>query len=432
MTKRLYHTTQFFDGEGQVLAAGTINTYEAGTSTPKATYTDRTGNTANANPVVLDSEGRAQLWLDTDGRYKFVIKDSGGTTLETIDEVAGVPEALSSSTTVLEGNLDISDFAIVTSANKDLTITPNGTGDLVLDGLNWPQADGTSGQVLTTDGAGQLSWTTTASGSMNDLIDDTTPQLGGDLDTNSFNIQFDSSHGIYDDSSNEQMLFTKTTSAVNYLNITNSATSNPPIIAAAGGDSNIDLSLQPKAGGNLILDTLTWPNTDGTNGQVLTTDGSGTLSFGDQTTGAVLQVVYNSSTSEFTLNNQIPFDNTTPQSSEGDEILTQSITPNSASNLLEIEVSMSFISGSSEEMVAFIVQDSNTNALITATQDSLGGGVGSFCFKYFMTAGTTSSTTFKLRAGTRDTSTAYINRYFGGSRYNSTGHVFLSIKEYSA
>ena len=49
-----------------------------------------------------------------------------------------------------------------------------------------------------------------------DVVDDTSPQLGGNLDTNSFNILFDDAHGITDESSNEQLFFSTTSSAVNY------------------------------------------------------------------------------------------------------------------------------------------------------------------------------------------------------------------------
>jgi hypothetical protein len=57
------------------------------------------------------------------------------------------------------GNVLASGNSVVsTDTNGDLNLTPNGTGDLVLDGLNWPQADGTAGQFLQTNGAGQLSW----------------------------------------------------------------------------------------------------------------------------------------------------------------------------------------------------------------------------------------------------------------------------------
>jgi len=50
---------------------------------------------------------------------------------------------------------------ITTNSDNDITLTPNDTGDVILDGLNWPQADGTSGQVLSTDGAGQLNFAST-------------------------------------------------------------------------------------------------------------------------------------------------------------------------------------------------------------------------------------------------------------------------------
>jgi len=61
-------------------------------------------------------------------------------------------------------NVNINGNAITsTDTNGDLTLTPDGTGDLVLDGLNWPQADGSASQVLSTDGAGQLSFVDAAS-----------------------------------------------------------------------------------------------------------------------------------------------------------------------------------------------------------------------------------------------------------------------------
>ena len=57
------------------------------------------------------------------------------------------------------GEIEIED-----GANNDIKITPNGTGDVVIDGLKYPQADGSANQVLKTDGSGQLSWTDMAGG----------------------------------------------------------------------------------------------------------------------------------------------------------------------------------------------------------------------------------------------------------------------------
>lgn len=79
---------QSFDNSGDPLAGGKIYTYEAGTSTPKVTYTDSGEGTANANPVILDANGRADIWLG-DGSYKFVIYDSSDVLIDTVDNVVG-------------------------------------------------------------------------------------------------------------------------------------------------------------------------------------------------------------------------------------------------------------------------------------------------------------------------------------------------------
>ena len=81
-------------------------------------------------------------------------------------------------------------------------------------------------------------------GSLHHVVEDTAPQLGGDLDANGHNLGFDSSTGITDDSGNEQVVFHKTASAVNQVGITNAATGNAPQVAAEGGDTNIDLKLR--------------------------------------------------------------------------------------------------------------------------------------------------------------------------------------------
>jgi hypothetical protein len=82
-----------------------------------------------------------------------------------------------------------------------------------------------------------------------DVVDDTSPQLGGDLDTNSHNILIDDAHFIGDENGNEQIIFQTTSSAVNQIDVTNSATGNAPSIQATGGDSNINLKVGPKGTG---------------------------------------------------------------------------------------------------------------------------------------------------------------------------------------
>ena len=62
---------------GQPLSGGCIYTYQGGTTTPQATYTDYTGGTSNTNPVILDTTGSAVMWLGANS-YKFVAYSAGG------------------------------------------------------------------------------------------------------------------------------------------------------------------------------------------------------------------------------------------------------------------------------------------------------------------------------------------------------------------
>jgi hypothetical protein len=95
------------DGEGDPLSGGKLYAYEAGTSTLKDTYTDASGDTANTNPVILDSEGYANVWLGS-GAYKLVLKDSTDVTLWTIDDITGESEnAFGSSVITQATNLNI-------------------------------------------------------------------------------------------------------------------------------------------------------------------------------------------------------------------------------------------------------------------------------------------------------------------------------------
>jgi len=140
-----------------------------------------------------------------------------------------------------------------------------------------------------------------------DIVNDTSPQLGGNLDTNSQNIVIDDAHGILDENNNEQIVFQTTASAVNQFDITNASTSNNPIVEATGTDTNIGVDIKVKGSGevvigsgagsaglttkgahDLVLDTNAGTNsgnitiTDGANGAIdLTTNGTGAIKFND-------------------------------------------------------------------------------------------------------------------------------------------------------
>ena len=122
-----------------------------------------------------------------------------------------------------------------TDANGNIALIPNGAGNLVLDGTAWPQTSGTADYFLTTDGAGQSSWVGIIQATGNEIesvLDDTSPQLGGNLDVNG----------------------------------------NTIVSTAAG-----NITITPDTTGSIILDGQAWPQADGSTGSFLKTNGIGQL-----------------------------------------------------------------------------------------------------------------------------------------------------------
>ena len=108
---------------------------------------------------------------------------------------------------------------------------------------------------------------------------------------------------IADANGNESVVFGTTSSAVNEVKITNAATGNDPLIAANGGDTNIDLAISPKGSGELVIGTgsatgaittsgaydLVLDTNSGTNsGSITITDGAnGNINLAPNGTGQV-------------------------------------------------------------------------------------------------------------------------------------------------
>jgi len=88
---------------------------------------------------------------------------------------------------------------------------------------------------------------------LKDVVEDTTPQLGGNLDANGNNILIDDTNFIGDESGNEQIKFSTTASAVNEVQVKNAATGNAPAISATGDDTDLDLNINPKGIGRVTL-----------------------------------------------------------------------------------------------------------------------------------------------------------------------------------
>jgi hypothetical protein len=178
-------------------------------------------------------------------------------------------------------NVNINNNAIVsTNTDGNLSLTPNGTGNLVLDGLNWPQADGDPDYVLKTNGSGQLAWTAQSGGGGTPGGSDTQIQYNNAG-------SFAGASGLVTDGSN----------------LTINAQGD---VRFADSDSSNWVAFQAPA---TVASNVTWtlPDADGTDGQVIKTNGTGTLSWitpsagGGGTSVTVTQITATAAQTDFSV-----------------------------------------------------------------------------------------------------------------------------------
>ena len=180
---------------------------------------------------------------------------------------------------------------------------------------------------------------------------------------------------ILDTSGNELFKLTATGSAVNELTYNNASTGNNPTFTASGGDTNIGVSILPKGSGKITLDNLTLPAADGSADQILTTNGSGQLSFVDNSGGISWQAV---KTSTFTaVAGEGYFLNTTggafemdlPAGTLGDEIAFIDYAGTFDTNALTIDQNgTEKIAGSTDPLTVSTERAANTLVYVDGTQ----------------------------------------------------------------
>lgn len=115
-----------FDADGDPLNGGKLYSYIAGSSTPQATYTDKAAGTANTNPVVLDANGEANVWLSDALNYKLVLTDADDVVLWTVDNVSNINDGSIALAKLADGILANSTAGRLKMADGYLSATSDG------------------------------------------------------------------------------------------------------------------------------------------------------------------------------------------------------------------------------------------------------------------------------------------------------------------
>lgn len=168
-------------------------------------------------------------------------------------------------------------------------------------------------------------------------------------------------------------------------------------------------------------DSVTLRSTSTTNWQVLSKPVTSTL---------VQRVEGTPNTTYSSITTALPVDDTIPQNTEGGEVCTVTITPTSTTNRLVIRASFFGASDTALATVLALFQDSTANAL-AARSHQAGDANALFALDIMheMAAGTTSATTFKLRAGNNGGATTYVNGTSAGRRFGGATACRISVEE---
>lgn len=210
------------------------------------------------------------------------------------------------------------------------------------------------------------------------------------------------------------------------------------VLNQAGADITIDGAGSETVDGEA---TITLQDNEGV---LLYTDGTNwfTVGRGLQTVptsampdGSVVQMVNAGTTAVATGTTAIPWDDTVPQNTEGTEFMSDAITPNATTNLLRIDVVVvvSHSAGTSNAITVALFQDSTANALAATSMEAPGGDeVVTITLTHWMTAGTTSETTFKVRVGGNTGSTVTLNGSAGARKLGGVSASSITTTEIKA
>lgn len=432
------------DSTSDVAAGWKLNFYVTATTTRKDTFSDNALTTANANPVVADSAGRfGDIFLES-GTYKVVLTDADDVEKWTADPVTGsigtsgeVDAKTAAYTVTLDDNTKIIAVDATTSAvtitlpaaatagdGFDIGVkkTDSSVNAVTIDADGAELVDGTATYVLTQQGDAAL---LRCDGSAWQITSNRT-QLwtkGADIASPAGGALALGRDGNYFDITGTNTITSINTVRIGHwaklhfdgaLTLTHHATD----LVLPGG-----------------LDILTIAGDEAEFVEYATGDWR-CVSYQRYIAQPTNQYIGGNAAEVTALDSSstaIPYDDTTPESGEGEELITVAYAPKYATSVLEVEFSGMFAGASSKHVTAALFKDSDTNAIDVNTMETSAGGAtfpNPLRILHRRTAGGTSSITFKVRYGAQDTTTVYCNGDSAGRKFGGIAAARLIVREY--
>lgn len=457
----------FHQSDGNLASGYKVFFYQPSTTTKKNTYTDSSKGTPNSNPMTLNARGEftTDVWLD--GSYKVVLttdtdSDPPIAPIKTVDNVTSLQQIVS--TTAKTTN-----YTVAESDNQNYILADASGGAITITLL--AAATAGNGYTVGVKKIDSSANTVTIDGNASETIDGFLTFIlylqndGIELISNGSNWFIKSmgeiSHIIYEDS--------RTSSVVYPLTIQATTTGTPAANIGVGITFNAESADEvPSNFGQIAFAASdVTAGSEDTVFQILTrvagaglargyqfgsTNSSGLFSFTGAPTAERTLILPDTNISQFLVQSVhtqtgdgtagttiLPLDDTIPQITEGDQYMTLAITPKHISNILQIDVSIGALSHSANGigLSMALFQDATANALaatIVGFPSGLAAAdqVWSGFLRYRMTAGTTSSTTFRVRAGGSAAGTTSFNARASGGLFGTVGPMSsITITELS-
>ena len=220
--------------------------------------------------TAIGTGSNLQITVSGASNGQALIYSSSNSRFEPANQSGGVSDIVDDTSPQLGGDLDVNSNGIISVSNGNIPITPNGSGKVILDGVDWPTSAGTNGYFLQTNGSDTASWAS----ALTDIVADASPQLGGNLDVQANEITTSTSNGNIKLNANG--------TGVVEVKGDGSSADGTVQLNCSQNSHGIKLASPPHSAAQSY--TLTFPQTAPAANKLLQTDGSGNLSFSSDLT----------------------------------------------------------------------------------------------------------------------------------------------------